>query len=94
MHGLLGEHEWWQQVHGEHRAQISQAYILGNAFANPQVLEDGLLPLDASNLPPFLQPPGRPPRAYRAPTPPTCWPPTASGPAPVRSRGSHAGRRC
>jgi hypothetical protein len=47
MHGLLGEHEWWQQVHGEHRAQISQAYILGNAFANPQVLEDGLLPLDA-----------------------------------------------
>jgi hypothetical protein len=55
MHGLLGEHEWWQQVHGEHRAQISQAYILGNAFANPQVLEDGLLPLDAGNLPPFLQ---------------------------------------
>jgi serine/threonine protein phosphatase PrpC len=55
MHGLLGEQEWWQQVHGEHRAQISQAYILGNAFANPQILDDGLLPLDASNLPPFLQ---------------------------------------
>jgi serine/threonine protein phosphatase PrpC len=55
MHGLLGEDEWWQQVHGEHRPQISQAYILGNAFANPQVLEDGLLPLDASNLPPFLR---------------------------------------
>jgi serine/threonine protein phosphatase PrpC len=54
MHGLLGEQEWWQQVHGEHRAQISQAYILGNAFANPQVLDNGLLPLDASNLPPFL----------------------------------------
>lgn len=54
MHGLLGEEEWWQQVHGEHRPQISQAYILGNAFANPQVLEDGLLPLDAANLPPFL----------------------------------------
>ncbi|NYE60527.1 serine/threonine protein phosphatase PrpC [Duganella sp. 1224] len=55
MHGLLGEDEWWQQVHGEHRAQISQAYILGNAFANPQLLDDGLLPLDASNLPPFLR---------------------------------------
>ncbi len=55
MHGLLGEEEWWQQVHGEHRPQISQAYILGNAFANPQVLEDGLLPLDAANLPPFLR---------------------------------------
>lgn len=55
MHGLLGEDEWWQQVHGEHRAQISQAYILGNAFANPQVLDDGLLPLDAANLPPFLR---------------------------------------
>ena len=54
MHGLLGEDEWWQQVHGEHRPQISQAYILGNAFANPQVLEDDLLPLDATNLPPFL----------------------------------------
>lgn len=55
MHGLLGETEWWQQVHGEHRPQISQAYILGNAFANPQVLDDGLLPLDATNLPPFLR---------------------------------------
>lgn len=56
LHGLLGEQEWRQQVHGEHRAQISQAYILGNAFANPQVLDDGLLPLDASNLPSFLRP--------------------------------------
>ncbi|WP_229260564.1 PP2C family protein-serine/threonine phosphatase [Duganella alba] len=55
MHGLLDEQEWWQQVHGEHRAQISQAYILGNAFTNPQVLDDGLLPLDATNLPPFLR---------------------------------------
>lgn len=55
MHGLLGEDEWWQQVHGEHRAQISQAYILGNAFANPQVLDDGLLPLEAANLPSFLR---------------------------------------
>lgn len=55
MHGLLGEKEWWQQVHGEHRAQITQAYILGNAFANPQILEDSLLPLDAGNLPPFLR---------------------------------------
>jgi serine/threonine protein phosphatase PrpC len=54
MHGLLGEDEWWQQVHGEHRPQISQAYILGNAFANPQILDNGLLPLDAVNLPPFL----------------------------------------
>jgi serine/threonine protein phosphatase PrpC len=54
MHGLLDEQEWWQQVHGEHRAQIAQAYILGNAFTNPQVLDDGLLPLDATNLPPFL----------------------------------------
>ncbi|MBV7534305.1 protein phosphatase [Duganella sp. sic0402] len=55
MHGLLGEQEWRQQVHGEHRAQISQAYILGNAFANPQVLDDGLLPLDDGNLPSFLR---------------------------------------
>jgi len=54
MHGLLGEQEWWQQVHGEHRVQIAQAYILGNAFANPQILDDGLLPLSEANLPPFL----------------------------------------
>ena len=53
--GLLGEQEWWQQVHGEHRSQISQAYILGNAFANPQVLDDELLPLGPANLPPFLR---------------------------------------
>ena len=55
MHGMLDEQEWWQQVHGEHRPQISQAYILGNAFVNPQVLEDRLLPLDAARLPPFLR---------------------------------------
>jgi serine/threonine protein phosphatase PrpC len=54
MHGLLGEQEWWQQVHGEHRAQITQAYVLGNAFANPQVLDNDLLALDAARLPPFL----------------------------------------
>ncbi|MFA9218229.1 MAG: PP2C family serine/threonine-protein phosphatase, partial [Sphingomonadaceae bacterium] len=54
MHGLLSEQEWWQQVHGEHRAQISQAFVLGNAFANPQVLDNGLWALDAQRLPPFL----------------------------------------
>lgn len=54
LHGLLGAQEWWQQVHGEHRAQISQAFILGNAFANPQVLDNDLLALDAARLPPFL----------------------------------------
>lgn len=56
MHGLLGAHEWWQQVHTEHRAQIAQAFILGNAFANPQVLDDGLHALDPATLPPFLHP--------------------------------------
>lgn len=55
MHGLLGEAEWRQQVHGEHRPQISQAYILGNAFGNPQILDDFLLPLDDGNLPAFLR---------------------------------------
>ncbi|WP_295999356.1 PP2C family serine/threonine-protein phosphatase [Rugamonas sp.] len=55
LHGLLGAQEWWQQVHGEHRAQISQAFILGNAFANPQVLDNDLLTLDAAHLPPFLR---------------------------------------
>jgi serine/threonine protein phosphatase PrpC len=54
MLGLLGEQEWWQQVHGEHRAQITQAFILGNAFANPQVLENPLWALGPDRLPPFL----------------------------------------
>jgi serine/threonine protein phosphatase PrpC len=52
--GLLGEQEWWQQVHGEHRAQISQAFILGNAFANPQVLDNALHALEQTGLPTFL----------------------------------------
>ncbi|MYN44950.1 protein phosphatase [Pseudoduganella sp. FT93W] len=55
MHGLLDEQQWWQQVHGEHRPQIAQAYILGNAFDNPQVLDDGLHALDQASLPAFLQ---------------------------------------
>jgi len=55
MHGLLDEQQWWQQVHGEHRAQIAKAYLLGNAFANPQVLADALQPLDQTNLPAFLR---------------------------------------
>ncbi|UOD28700.1 protein phosphatase [Massilia violaceinigra] len=54
MGGLLGEHEWWQQVHGEHRCQISQAFILGNAFANPAELADDLYELSPHNLPSYL----------------------------------------
>jgi serine/threonine protein phosphatase PrpC len=54
MAGLLGEREWWQQVHGEHRPQISQAFILGNTFANPLALADPLFELTPANLPPWL----------------------------------------
>ncbi len=54
MAGLLDEREWWQQVHGEHRSQISQAFILGNAFANPAQLSDPLCALSPLNLPPYL----------------------------------------
>jgi serine/threonine protein phosphatase PrpC len=54
MGGLLGEQEWWQQVHGEHRPQVSQAFILGNAFANPAQLNDPLFELTPLNLPPWL----------------------------------------
>ncbi|MBZ2207472.1 PP2C family protein-serine/threonine phosphatase [Massilia soli] len=55
MSGLIGAPEWWQQVHGEHRSQISQAFILGNAFASPVRLEDPLFPLSAHELPVFLR---------------------------------------
>jgi len=54
MDGALGADDWWEQVHGEHRPQISQAFMLGNAFANPALLEDTLFPLTSSNLPPWL----------------------------------------
>ena len=55
LHGLLDEASWRQQVHREHRAHITQAFVLGNAFANPQQLEDALHALDSANLPPFLR---------------------------------------
>jgi serine/threonine protein phosphatase PrpC len=54
MAGLIGEQEWWQQVHGEHRPQVSQAFILGNAFANPAHLNDPLFELTPLNLPSWL----------------------------------------
>ncbi|MES2742621.1 MAG: protein phosphatase [Pseudomonadota bacterium] len=55
MQGMVGEQEWWQQVHGEHRAQISQAFILGNAISDPQYLTGPLHALNDANLPYFLQ---------------------------------------
>jgi serine/threonine protein phosphatase PrpC len=54
MAGVLGEQEWWQQVHGEHRSQIAQAFILGNAFTNPAALSDPLFELSRKTLPPYL----------------------------------------
>lgn len=54
MGGLLGEADWWQQVHGEHRPQVAQAFILGNAFADPAQLNDPLFELTPLNLPAWL----------------------------------------
>lgn len=55
MEDVIDADEWWTQVHGEHRSQISQAFILGNAFVNPARLSDPLYPLSSVNLPRFLQ---------------------------------------
>jgi serine/threonine protein phosphatase PrpC len=55
MAGVLQAEEWWQQVHGEHRSQIAQAFLLGNAFADPATLTDALYPLTRERLPPFLR---------------------------------------
>ncbi len=52
--GLLGEADWRQQVHGEHRPQIAQAFLLGNAFADPSRLNDPLFELSPLNLPSWL----------------------------------------
>jgi serine/threonine protein phosphatase PrpC len=41
-------------VHGEHRPQVSQAFILGNAFSDTMQLNDPLFELTASILPPWL----------------------------------------
>jgi PPM family protein phosphatase len=54
MGGLLGQAEWWQQVHGEHRPQVSQAFILGNAFSDTMQLNDPLFELTPLNLPSWL----------------------------------------
>lgn len=54
MRGMLGEQEWWEQVHGEHRPQISQAFILGDAISDLAQLSDPLFPLTADVLPGFL----------------------------------------
>jgi PPM family protein phosphatase len=54
MAGLLGEADWWQQVHGEHRPQVAQAFLLGNAFADPARLSDPLFELSPLNLPAWL----------------------------------------
>jgi serine/threonine protein phosphatase PrpC len=66
MGGLLDEQEWWQQVHGEHRPQVSQAFLLGNAFADPAQLNDPLFELTPLNLPSWLRAlPDRRPLALR-----------------------------
>lgn len=54
MADLVGEADWWQQVHGEHRPQIAQAFLLGNAFADPTRLNDPLFELSPLNLPSWL----------------------------------------
>jgi serine/threonine protein phosphatase PrpC len=53
--GLLDEDAWWRVVHGRHAPQIAQAFILGNTFADPAHLDDGLFALTPANLPPWLR---------------------------------------
>jgi serine/threonine protein phosphatase PrpC len=55
MAGLLDEDGWRRHVHGSHAPQIAQAFILGNTFADPSRLDDGLFALDARTLPPWLR---------------------------------------
>jgi serine/threonine protein phosphatase PrpC len=52
--GLVDEGTWRHHVHGRHGPQIAQAFILGNTFADPSRLEDGLFPLTPDVLPPWL----------------------------------------
>lgn len=52
--GRIDEAGWWQQVHGRHTPQIAQAFILGNAFADPAHLSDPLYALTPDVLPGWL----------------------------------------
>ena len=52
--GRLGEADWRRQVHGRHAPQIAQAFILGNAFADPARLSDPLFALTPEILPCWL----------------------------------------
>lgn len=54
MAGRLDEAAWRRQVHGEHSPRIAQAFILGNAFANPARLSDALYALTPDRLPSWL----------------------------------------
>lgn len=54
MAGQMPEAQWWDQVHGEHRPQVAQAFLLGNAFADPVHLSDPLFELTPDKLPPWL----------------------------------------
>lgn len=54
MAGRLDEAGWWRQVHGQHAPQITQAFILGNTFADHTRLSDSLYPLTPLNLPSWL----------------------------------------
>ena len=54
MAGQLPEAQWWDQVHGEHRPQVAQAFLLGNAFADPVHLSDPLFELTPDKLPSWL----------------------------------------
>lgn len=53
--GRLDEAQWRGYVYGQHAPQIAQAFILGNAFADPTRLSDSLYALTELNLPPWLR---------------------------------------
>lgn len=54
MAGRIDESGWWRQVHGAHAPQITQAFILGNAFSMPSQLSSPLFALTPLNLPSWL----------------------------------------
>lgn len=55
MQGTLRQDDWEQQVHGEDRSVISQAFVLGNMVQNRGQLSDDLYEFSAERLPDFLR---------------------------------------
>jgi hypothetical protein len=94
MRGALDETRWRASVHGEHHPQISQAFILGNALGDSLQLDTRCAPSMRTTCHPSSPTWATDACCKCDAAPATCWPATASGPAPTRWPSLPAGPAC